>query len=211
MVRIAKFTFNPFQENTYVLHAGGQGIIIDPGCWNASEEHELDSWMTENGVEPVRLVLTHGHIDHVFGCAWLERRYGLRPELHRADLPMLKNAPQVGLMYGTPCDPVPEPAGFLDEGDPILLGDTRLEVLFVPGHAPGHLAFHCPEQQFVINGDVLFLHSIGRTDLPGGDMDMLLHSIRTKLFTLPDGTRVYCGHGPETTIGHEKRGNPFLK
>lgn len=194
-----------------MLHSGREGLIIDPGCWNAGEEHELEQWLTENGITPVRLVLTHAHIDHVFGCAWLEKRYGLRPEVHRADLPLLRGAPQVGRLYGTHCDPVPEPAAFLAEGDTIVLGNARLDVLFVPGHAPGHVAFHCAEQRSVIAGDVLFHRSIGRTDLPGGDLDTLLHSIHTQLFPLPDDTVVYCGHGPETTIGEEKRMNPFLR
>lgn len=194
-----------------MLHAGGEGIVVDPGCWNAAEQRELEGWMTENGITPVRLVLTHGHIDHILGCAWLEERYGLRPEVHRADMPLLENAQRVAELYSLHCEPVPAPAGFLADGGTIALGDTRLDVLFVPGHAPGHVAFHCAEQHFVIAGDVLFLHSIGRTDLPGGDLDTLLHSIRTRLFPLPDETVVYCGHGPETTIGAEKRGNPFLR
>ena len=210
MIRIAKFTFNPFQENTYVLHDGKEAIIVDPGCWNAGEEHELETWLGENGLKPMRLVLTHAHIDHVLGCAWVKQQYGLLPEVHYADLDMLRNAPNVGRMYDVHCEAPPEPAHFLEAGKVIALGDSLFEVLFVPGHSPGHIALWCEAQRFVVAGDVLFQRSIGRTDLPGGDMATLLSSIRTQLFPLGDDVKVYCGHGPETTIGEEKRLNPFL-
>ncbi len=211
MLHVAKFTFNPFQENTYVLHDGAQAIVIDPGCWNASEEHELESYLTDNALTPVRLVLTHGHLDHVFGNAWVHKRYGLAPWMHQLDLPLLAMAPRQGHVYGTPCDPSPDPEGFLDAGETIALGEDELRVVFVPGHAPGHIALYCEAQRFVINGDVLFMNSIGRTDLPGGDLETLLASIRNELFPLGDDVKVYCGHGPDTTIGEEKRSNPFLR
>jgi hydroxyacylglutathione hydrolase len=211
VISIATFTFNPFQENTFVLHDGREAILVDPGCWNTSEEHELEHYLTGHGLTPVGLVLTHAHIDHVFGCAWAEKRYGLRPQLHRADLPLLEGGPNVGRMYGLHCEPAPSPEVFLQEGDTISLGSSRLDVLFVPGHAPGHIALHCAEQRFVIAGDVLFHRSIGRTDLPGGDLGTLLTSIDTKLFPLGDDVVVYSGHGPTTTIGEERQHNPFLK
>lgn len=211
MLRIAHFTFNPFQENTWVLYQGGEAWIVDPGCCNGAEEHELESWLASNGLTPTRLVLTHAHIDHVFGCAWMHTRYGLLPEVHAADLPLLRGAPQVGELYGVHCDPVPEPARLLQEGDTLRFGGTDLHVLFVPGHAPGHVAFWCPDQRCVISGDVLFHRSIGRTDLPGGDMDTLTRSIREKLYPLGDDVRVHCGHGPDTTIGEERRMNPFVR
>lgn len=211
MLNVAAFTFNPFQENTYVLHDGKQAILVDPGCWNSTEERELESWLAENGLEPVRLVLTHAHIDHVLGCAWAHERYGLLPELHRDDLPLLRMAPRQGDLYGVPCDPSPEPARFIAEGDIIRLNDDELKVLFVPGHAPGHIALYSEAQRFVVSGDVLFQSSIGRTDLPGGDHDTLIRSIKEQLLTLGDDVRVYSGHGPETTIGRERRMNPFLR
>lgn len=211
MLSVYRFTFNPFQENTYVVHDGSQAILIDPGCWNSSEEHELESYLAHNGLTPVRLVLTHAHLDHVFGNAWVHKRYGLAPWMHPADLPLLDMAPRQGRMYGVPCEPSPEPEGFLEAGDTIALGNDELRVLFVPGHAPGHIALYCKGQRFVIGGDVLFRNSIGRTDLPGGDLDTLLASIRNELFPLGDDVKVYCGHGPETTIGQEKRDNPFLR
>jgi glyoxylase-like metal-dependent hydrolase (beta-lactamase superfamily II) len=209
-MHIKKFTFNPFQENTYVLFHEGEGMVIDPGCSNPNEERELAEWLDENGILPVRLLLTHAHIDHVMGCAWLKERYGLLPEVHRNDLPILKAAEMQGAMFGVQCNPVPAPKAFLGEGDVIPLGDEHLDVLFVPGHAPGHVAFFNPKQRFLIGGDVLFHRSIGRTDLPGGDMGTLLKSITEKLFPLGDEVVVYSGHGPETTIGEERKLNPFV-
>jgi len=211
MLHIAKFTFNPFQENTYVVHDGSDAILIDPGCWNVTEQHELEQYIEENGLTPKKLVLTHAHIDHILGNSWVHSRYGLLPEMHKADLPLLRNGPKQASMFGVPLDPSPEPTHFIEEGDVITLGGRDLHVLFVPGHAPGHIAFYNKEQKFVINGDVLFMNSIGRTDLPGGDLDTLLKSIREQLFPLGDDVKVYCGHGPETTIGMEKRSNPFLR
>ncbi|HMC97116.1 MAG TPA: MBL fold metallo-hydrolase [Flavobacteriales bacterium] len=211
MLNVAKFTFNPFQENTYVLHDGSQAMVIDPGCWNASEEHELETYLTDNALTPVRLVLTHAHIDHILGNAWAHNRYGLLPEMHAADLPLLRGGPRQASLYGVHLDPSPEPEHFIAEGDTLSLGDHALKILFVPGHAPGHIALFSAEQRFVIAGDVLFMNSIGRTDLPGGDTDTLLRSIREQLFPLGDDVKVYCGHGPDTTIGHEKRSNPFLR
>lgn len=211
MAHIHHFTFNPFQENTWVISEGREAIVIDPGCWTTAEEHALEAYLDENGLTPVRLVLTHAHLDHVFGCAWMHTRYGLLPQLHATDLPILRNAERQGRMYGVACAPVPEPEEFLKEGDTITLGNTELRILFVPGHAPGHIALWCEKERFIVSGDVLFHRSIGRTDLPGGNMDTLLASIREKLFTLPPETVVHCGHGPDTTIGEEVRLNPFLR
>lgn len=210
-MRITPFTFNPFQENTWVLDNGREALVVDPGCSDADEQRELESWLADNRLTPVRLLLTHAHLDHVLGCAWMHRRYSLLPELHRNDIPLLDMAERQGLMYGVRCEPPPAPAAFLAPGDTITLGDEQLDVLFVPGHAPGHIAFWHPGQRFVVSGDVLFQRSIGRTDLPGGDMNTLLNSIRTQLFPLGDDVTVHCGHGPDTTIGEEKRLNPFLR
>lgn len=210
-MHIQKFTFNPFQENTYVLHAGGEGILIDPGCSDQTEQRELEQWLEANQVRPVRLLLTHAHIDHVLGCAWLHRRYGLLPEVHRNDLPILERAPESGAMFGVACEPPPAPKAFLEEGQVIPLGEEHLDVLFVPGHAPGHVAFFNPRRRFLLGGDVLFHRSIGRTDLPGGDMDTLLNSISEQLYPLGDEVVVHPGHGSETTIGEERRLNPFVR
>ncbi len=211
MLHIAKFTFNPFQENTYILHNGSEAIIIDPGCSNTAEEFELGTYITDNALTPVRLVLTHAHIDHIMGNAWVNQLFGLSPELHISDVPILQSAPQVAHLYGLSYNPSPEHGRLITTGEKIRLGEDELEVLFVPGHAPGHIALFHKDQRFVVAGDVLFMNSIGRTDLPGGDMDTLLKSIREELLPLGDDVKVYCGHGPETTIGAEKRSNPFLR
>ncbi|MBP8823218.1 MAG: MBL fold metallo-hydrolase [Flavobacteriales bacterium] len=209
-MHIRKFTFNPFQENTYVLHADGKGILIDPGCSDRNEERELADWLKRNGITPERVLLTHAHVDHVMGCAWVKAQYGLAPELHRADLPVLEHAVASAALFGVLCAPPPAPARFIEEGEVVTLGNEHLDVLFVPGHAPGHVAFFNPKKRFIISGDVLFQRSIGRTDLPGGDLDTLVESIRSQLYPLGDQVVVYCGHGPETTIGEERRENPFV-
>jgi hydroxyacylglutathione hydrolase len=211
IMRIQKFTFGPFQENTYVLHdETGECVIIDPGCFSASEQHELDSFIKENALKPVLLLNTHCHLDHIAGNLFVFEKYGLKPVIHKADLPILKMQEQTSLMYGLPSEKSPEPAKFIDEGDVITFGNTKLEVLFTPGHAPGHVTFYNRANKSVIAGDVLFYNSIGRTDLPGGDYDTLIASIKNKLFPLGDDVKVYCGHGPETSIGHERKTNPFL-
>lgn len=211
MLNVVRFTFNPFQENTYVIHDGTEAIVVDPGCWNTSEEQELERFFSTNGLMPIRLVLTHAHIDHILGCAWIHKRYNLSPELHEADLRILKGGERTARMYDIPYDPAPEPKGFLAEGEVIRIGKEELKVLFVPGHAPGHIALYHAPGKFVVSGDVLFQNSVGRVDLPGGDMDTLLKSIREQLFPLGDDVTVHSGHGPDTTIGREKRSNPFLK
>lgn len=211
VMRISKFTFNPFQENTYVVDDGRHALIIDPGCWDPEEQQELAQHITGHGLTPVQLVLTHAHIDHVLGCAWVEREYGLRPEMHAASRPLLEALPAQAAMFGIPMEPVPAPQRFLDTSDTVRIGERELGILYVPGHAPGHIALFDRVGRWVIAGDTLFQGSIGRTDLPGGDTDLLLRSIREQLYPLGDDVTVYSGHGPETTIGRERKTNPFVK
>ena len=211
MIQIHTFTFNPFQENTYVLSDDtGEAVIIDPGCYSATEQARLSAHFSSTGTKPVKLLLTHAHIDHVFGNAYVHRTWKLLPHLHRSDLQVLKSLVQVGQMYGVPAEESPEPGTWLEEGDTVTFGNSRLEVLFTPGHSPGSVVFVNRDQKFIIGGDVLFQESIGRTDLPGGSFEVLEESIRKKLYTLPDDFTVYPGHGPSTTIGHEKAHNPFV-
>jgi glyoxylase-like metal-dependent hydrolase (beta-lactamase superfamily II) len=210
MIHVQSFTFNPFQENTYIVHNGSQALLIDPGCYTEKEEDQLSAYLHSNGLTLTHCINTHAHLDHIFGNAWTFRTYGLKPWLHRADLFLLQGAPNTAKIYGLSFEESPEPEQFMEEGDTFTLGTEILRVLYVPGHAPGHIALYSETQGFVIAGDVLFKRSIGRTDLPGGDMDILLDSIRTKLLPLPADTLVYCGHGPTTTIGEEIRMNPFL-
>jgi glyoxylase-like metal-dependent hydrolase (beta-lactamase superfamily II) len=212
MITVKSFTFNPFLENTYVLAdlEGGTCWIVDPGCYSNAERQELDDYLSRESLTPEHLINTHCHIDHIFGNAWVHRRYGLKPMLHREEMPVLEAVESIGAMYGLPVDPSPLPGEFLKEGQELTLGGEVVQVLFTPGHSPGEICLYCPSQHLLIAGDVLFQGSIGRTDLPGGDYDTLLQSIEEKLLDLPDETKVYSGHGPETTIGAERKHNPFL-
>lgn len=211
MIHIHTFTFGPFQENTYILYnEAKEAVIIDPGNMSASEDLEVKTFISNNGLSLKRLLLTHAHVDHISGNRFIFDTYGLLPELHREDIPLLERHKLVADMYGLPCQESPMAKHFLNEGDIIQLGTDVLDIYFTPGHAPGHVVFHCKAQDFLIAGDVLFRGSIGRTDLPGGDFDTLIRSIKQKLFPLADNTTVYSGHGPSTTIGFEKKNNPFL-
>ncbi len=209
---IAKLTFNPFQENTYVLYdETGECAIIDPGCYEPHEKIELEDFINTNRLRPVRLLNTHCHIDHVFGNKFVSETYEISLEIHRGELPVLEAVPQVSSFYGIPMgDPSPMPGRFIEEGEIISFGNTKLKALYTPGHSPASLSFYCEASKFVIAGDVLFKESIGRTDLPGGDFDTLIRSIRKQLLPLGDEVNVHPGHGLSTTIGYERKYNPFL-
>lgn len=212
MLQLQSFIFNPIQENTYILYNEfKQCIIIDPGCYFDAEKEILKNFITQNELTPVLLLNTHCHLDHVFGNKFVAETYGLTLQLHEKEKLVLSFASTSGLMYNMPFDNYTGAFIELKEGDIILLGDDKLEILDTPGHSPGSICFYCRKQHFVIGGDVLFQRSIGRTDLPGGDHQTLLNSIRKKLFVLPDETIVYNGHGSSTTIGEEKKYNPFLQ
>ncbi len=212
MTQVKIFEFNPFAENTYVVYdETGDCAIFDPGCYMPQEKTALRDFIRNEGLRPVRLINTHCHLDHVLGNQFVHREWQLGLEIHRGELPVLERYPAACLMYGIPnAEPSPAPDRFLEAGDVVAFGNTRLEVLYTPGHSPASISFYCREDGFVLAGDVLFMESIGRTDLPGGDFDTLIERIRTQLFTLPDPTVVYPGHGPATTIRHEKEYNPFL-
>ena len=211
MITITSFTFGPLAENTYLLHnENGELVIIDPGCYTAAERKVVSDFIAENKLSPKLLLNTHCHLDHVFGNKFVAGTWNLSPCLHAAEQPVLENAPLSGLQWGLPFDGYTGPLHFLREGDIVSLGEDTLKVIFAPGHSPGHCCFYCSGQQFLIGGDVLFRMGIGRTDLPGGDFDVLLNSIRRQLFTLPPETIVYPGHGEPTTIAFEMKHNPFL-
>lgn len=212
MLKVETLVFNPFQENTYLVYDdSGEALIIDPGCHNASEQKWLSQKINSLKLKPVRLINTHCHIDHVLGNRYVAEQYNLTLEIPIKEVPVLNTVAQIAQMYGIAYnDPSPEPSSFLEEGTPILFGNSSLQVYDTPGHSPGSISlFHKPTNT-LIAGDVLFKDSIGRTDLPGGDYETLIHSIKQKLFTLPNETIVYPGHGPTTTIGYEKINNPFL-
>ncbi len=213
MAQVEVFTFNGFQENTYVLYDNsGECVIVDPGCYERTERDTLKRFILVEELKPVRLIQTHCHIDHVLGSNYISREFGLTVEIHEKEETVLESCVQVASMYGfTGYEPVEKYSTNLVEGDKITFGNSSLEILWVPGHAPGHVVFVDHESKYIVNGDCLFQMSIGRTDLPGGDHDTLLQKIKEKLFQLPDDYVVHCGHGPSTNIGFEKANNPFLK
>lgn len=212
MFSIQAFTFNPFQENTYILfNEQKECIIIDPGTFFPEEKETLAKYIKDNDLTPKLLLNTHCHLDHIFGNKYFTEAYYLKLQMHALDESTMQNAIQSGERFGLKFDNYEGEKIFLKEGDSVELGADKLDVLFVPGHAPGHIAFYCAAQDFVIGGDVLFKHSIGRTDLPGCNHEDLIQSIKTKLFTLPDKTTVFPGHGGPTTIEEEKKNNPFVR
>ncbi|HEU5146714.1 MAG TPA: MBL fold metallo-hydrolase [Chryseosolibacter sp.] len=210
MLQVRSFVFNPFQENTFVLYdETKECVIIDPGCSDESEKSQLREFIKNEKLRVKLLLNTHCHIDHVLGNRFVKDTYKVNLLIHRTEEPILKAAEVYAPSYGfhdyehLPAD------GWLEEGDFLMIGNQTFVVIFVPGHSPGHVAFYSEKNRILIGGDVLFYNSIGRTDLPGGNHQTLLNSIHTKLFTLPDYVKVYPGHGPETTIGFEKKTNPF--
>jgi glyoxylase-like metal-dependent hydrolase (beta-lactamase superfamily II) len=210
MIQIQSFTFNAFQENTYLLYDETQQcVVIDPGCYDCSEQEELAGFIREKDLKVVQLLNTHCHIDHVLGNAFVKRKYDVPLLIHEIEVATLRAVVNYAPVWGFSNYEDTMSDGFLREGQTLRFGDSALEILFVPGHAPGHVAFVNPSQRFCIGGDVLFRRSIGRTDLPGGDFQTLIRSIHGQLFPLGDDFVVYPGHGENTTIGEEKRLNPF--
>jgi glyoxylase-like metal-dependent hydrolase (beta-lactamase superfamily II) len=211
MITICDFVFGPFQENTYVLYdETRECVVIDPGNNTASEDKKLSDFISENNLIVKRLILTHGHIDHINGNKYVFDTYGLLPEVHQSDVYFIEKHLSSATMYGLPAQQSPMPKTYLKEGDVIEFGNSKLQTIHTPGHSPGSITFYNVEQKFMIAGDVLFYGSIGRTDLPMGNMDDLISSIKNKLFNLGDEMKVYNGHGQSTTIGFEKLHNPFL-
>lgn len=212
-MEIHQITFNTFQENTFILWDNtGDCIIIDPGCYERNEELELVDFINKNNLNPVKLINTHCHIDHILGNKFVSEKWDLELYMNKIDLPLLEGSGDIARMYGFEnYKGSPYPKHYLEEGDILEFGESKLEILFTPGHAPGHICLFNKEEGFIVSGDVLFNGSIGRTDLPGGDFDTLIESIKTKLMTLQDETIVYCGHGPSTSIGRERLSNPFLQ
>ena len=212
MVSVRTFAFNALQENTHVIYEpGGEAVIIDPGNDSPGELLTLDDFLTEQEADPVMIVNTHCHVDHVLGAEAVKEKYNIPFCIHRLEVEVLAAvkvyAPTFGFM--TFNEPVPD--SFISEGDTFKVGDSTWRTLFVPGHSPGHIAFYEENLGKLIAGDILFRNSIGRTDLPGGDHETLIRGIKEKLFNLPDDVEVYSGHGPNTTIGYEKKNNPFLR
>ncbi len=211
MLTIKSFEFSPIQENTYILYNEfNDCIIIDPGCYFDAEKEEMVAFISNNKLIPKMLINTHCHLDHVFGNKFTAEKYNLTLQLHENEKAVLAFAPTSGLMYSMPFDNYKGDFVLLNAGDVISLGEDKLKVLLVPGHSPGSLAFYCAKDKFVISGDALFKNSVGRSDLPGGNHEQLIKSIKENLLTLPEETVVYSGHGSATTVGVEKRNNPYL-
>lgn len=211
MASIQSFVNNPYQENTYILYDDSlECVIIDPGMYTATEQNTVVNFIKANNLKPVLLLNTHCHVDHVLGNKFVFDQYGLKPKFHIGESEVLEAviayAPAMGFRY----EPSPLPDEYLPETGTISFGNTELQLIFAPGHSPAHLCFYDKDANLLVGGDVLFRSSIGRTDLPGGNHNLLISNIKEKLFLLPDDCTVYPGHGPETTIGYEKQHNPYL-
>jgi glyoxylase-like metal-dependent hydrolase (beta-lactamase superfamily II) len=212
MLKVKIFTFNPFAENTYVVYdETKECAIIDPGCMDKREQEELENFILNYGLKPVYLLNTHCHLDHVYGNAFTVRTWSLELYAHKLEEQNIRTAAVASDLYGIQAPEPFEIKYYLNHGDEIAFGNSRLKVLFCPGHAAGHVVFYSEKDNVIIGGDVLFRDSIGRVDLPGGDYATLVNSIRNQLFVLPDDIVVYPGHGPQTTLGYEKKYNVFLK
>jgi len=215
MLTVKAFSFNPVEENTYVLYNEKRGCcIIDPGFYFPEEREKFKRFIEENNLQPILLLNTHCHLDHVFGNKFVHDTWGLPLHIHEKEKQMLDFAPASGQMWQLPFENYEGELIFIKENSTIEIGNDALEVRFTPGHSPGGVCLAIGESAGAVPelfvGDTLFAGSIGRTDLPGGDMTTLLASIRSVLFRFPDDSRVFSGHGPVTTIGEEKRTNPFL-
>lgn len=210
MLHVKSFTFNPFEENTYVVYdETREAVIIDPGCFEKVEQQELSSFITSEKLSVKLLLNTHCHIDHVLGNYFVKQTYHVPLLVHSTEVPVLRAVKTYASNYGFPGYQEVLPDGQLEEGVAVTFGTSSLDVIFLPGHSPGHVGFYHAGQHLLIAGDVLFYHSIGRTDLPGGSTETLLSSIHQKLFPLPEDVVVHPGHGPVTTLGEERVNNPF--
>lgn len=210
-MNIKKFTFNPVEVNAIVLWDDTlECVIIDPACYYPHEEEKLRLFIETLHLKPVRLINTHGHFDHLMGNGFVEKTWGIKSEIHQEDNYLVEQASNQALMFGMSMPKPPLPVAFFEEGDTITFGNSSLKIIFVPGHSPGSVAFYSEAEKLLIAGDIIFNGSVGRTDLPRGNHEQLITGIKEKLLILDPDTKVYCGHGPETTIGAEKSYNQFL-
>jgi hydroxyacylglutathione hydrolase len=211
MLQIQNFTFNPFQENTYIIfNELSECWIIDPGMSNALEEKEIAAFIESKKLIPKAIINTHAHIDHVLGVDFMAKKYQIPFYLHEKELPILLNAANTAKMFGFQYNGVESTVEFISVKEPLILGADQIELRFVPGHSPGSIALYYAADNWVISGDTLFAGSIGRTDLPMGNHDTLINSIKQEILSLPDETEVYSGHGSKTRIKTERAHNPFL-
>jgi len=212
-MKYISFTFNPIQENTYLLwdDTSLEAAIVDCGAWNRQEEQLLEGSIKAHGLKLKYALQTHAHFDHTFGLPFIHRTYKLNPIFHVDEAETYRDMPdmaaQFGLNIGGGMPPIER---LLNDGESVKLGETVVRLIHTPGHTPGSASFYIPDAQLLLCGDTLFQGSIGRTDLPGGNFEAETNSIKNKLFTLPEETTVLCGHGPTTTIGYEKQNNYYL-
>ncbi len=211
MIHVEKFIVNPLQENSYVVSdETGECMFVDPGFFYAEEYDEVKQYVTDKKLKPVQITNTHCHFDHIMGVEFIRNEYNIPFAAHPDDAFWIDKATDQGHMFGFELKPVNPIDSFLNENEQVKFGNSVFEIIHVPGHSPGHIVFYNKENGILIAGDVLFYGSIGRTDLPGGNHESLITNIKSKLFKLSDDTKVYSGHGPETTLGFEKSTNPFL-
>jgi glyoxylase-like metal-dependent hydrolase (beta-lactamase superfamily II) len=211
MIKVEKFVVNPLGENSFIISdETGECIFIDPGFYFAEEHQEIKDYIKSNGLTPVKITNTHCHFDHIMGVEFVRNEFGIPFHAHAEDVFWVEKAIEQAEMFGFEMKSVAPVDEFLVENEFVEFGKSKLKIIHVPGHSPGHVVFYSESDKKLIAGDVLFYGSIGRTDLPGGNYETLISNIKSKLFALPDDTLVYCGHGPETKLGFEKRNNPFL-
>jgi len=213
MVQIQAFTFNPFSENTYLLFntETKEACLFDPGCSNATEQATLKRFLKEKSLTLTQLLLTHAHIDHILGYSWVHDTYNLTARANEKEIPVFQRGKESALLFGISYEEGPKLIADLNHGLVLDIVGEKWELREAPGHSPGSILFVCHAKKWVIAGDVLFRESIGRSDLPGGNQEALMRSITRELYSLPDDYTVFPGHGPETSIGHEKQANPFIR
>ena len=211
-MRVHTFVFNPFYENTYVLYDDSRAaVIIDPGCYEGYEQQELIQFIKDTNLKPVAVWNTHCHIDHVLGNAFCKRQFQIPLLVPIGEKAVLDAVPAYSSNYGFQKYEPAEVDQWIDAPSTLSFGNTELEVILAPGHAPGHVMYYHKPTAQLLAGDVIFKESIGRTDLPGGDFVTLEKSIKTVVYTLPENVVIFPGHGPTTTVGHEKQFNPFVR
>lgn len=212
MLQVESFTFNAFQENTYlIVNEKKECWIVDPGMYDNSETNYFFRHIETHQLRPLAIINTHTHLDHIFGVQACKKQYDIPFLIHEKDLPVLQGAKGSAMLFGFEFNDIPQPDAFLKENNTFLLGDDTIHIRLTPGHSPGSVVFYSADYEWVIGGDVIFNGSIGRTDLPGGNYSTLIESIKTQVFTMPEVTRIFPGHGPVTTIRNEKKSNPFLQ
>ncbi|MBN1131503.1 MAG: MBL fold metallo-hydrolase [Bacteroidales bacterium] len=212
MLQIETFILNPFQENSYLIWETdfGEALLIDAGCYEKHEFEMVEHFLSEHELTLTGLANTHCHIDHILGVPYFRNSYNLPFRAHKDESRLVQNAHLMGKIFGLNVQPFPELDSFIEPGDEIRVGTHIFQAIHVPGHSQGSLSFYCREAGIVLTGDALFRGSIGRTDLPGGNYDQLIHSIQNNLFVLPPETEVYPGHGESSTIAIELDSNPYF-